>query len=134
MMWGGYTTQSGMRDYEKSLSSHINIMLKGGSFCIFPEGGITRDGKIGPARGGMSYLAERAKCPIIPVSVHGVYGMSVADFFQGKRRITITFGKPISQEELEANVPRSGEAGDNIYKKKGDYVLSKVGEGLRNKR
>lgn len=133
-LWGGYTTHTGLRDYQKSLSPHINILLYGGSFCIFPEGGITKDGHLQPARGGMAYLAERAGCPIVPVAVSGVYGMSVTDFFFGglfgKNKIRINFGKAVTQEELNRNIPASTQLGDNAYKKKGDYVIGKIREGL----
>ncbi len=129
-MWGGYTAFSGLRDYQKSLSSHINVILHGGSFCVFPEGGITKNGNIQPARGGMAYLAERTGCPIVPVAISGVYGLSLASFFGrgllGKNKIKINFGKAITQEELNANVPPSTQLGDNAYKKKGDWVMGRV--------
>lgn len=146
-MWGGHTAYSGLKDYQKSLSDHINIVLHGGNLCIFPEGGITKDGALRPARGGISYLSERTKCSIIPVSISGVYAMSISDFFRGKRKVIINFGKPITAEELVNSVSRnqslisqslaSGELrdvlGDNIYKKRAEYVMSKVREGLVEK-
>ncbi len=133
-LWGGYTAYTGLKDYQKSLSSHINVVLHGGNFCIFPEGGITKDGNLQPAKGGMAYLAERTGCSIVPVAVSGVYGMSVTDFFFGglfgKNKIRINFGQAVTQEELNRNIPASTELGDNAYKKKGDYVMGKIQEGL----
>ncbi|MDP3962311.1 MAG: lysophospholipid acyltransferase family protein [bacterium] len=129
-MWGGYTAYTGLRDYQKSLSPHINVILHGGSFCIFPEGGITKDGNLQSSRGGMAYLAERAGCSIVPVAISGVYGLSPLDFFLGgfarKHKVRISFRKAIAQEELKNNFPSGSHLGENTYRKKGDYVMERI--------
>ncbi len=135
-MWGGYNAPSGLRDYEKSLSKHTEILRDGKSFCVFPEGGITRDGTIQPAKGGISFLAHSTLCVIIPVRISGVYGMSVSDFFlnlflrKGKqqRKISIFFGKPIKPEELYMNLKGTSSSGESVWKKEADYIMKKVGE------
>ncbi len=126
--WGGYIAQAGLHDYEKSLADHISIAHDGGHFCIYPEGGITRDGNIQPAKGGVAYLAERGNCTIIPVGISGVYRTPLADFFSGKRHIFVNFGAPITQEELHNHVPRNQDADVQIYKDQANYVMRKVGE------
>ncbi|MEN9524382.1 MAG: 1-acyl-sn-glycerol-3-phosphate acyltransferase, 1-acyl-sn-glycerol-3-phosphate acyltransferase, partial [Candidatus Parcubacteria bacterium] len=113
--WGGYCVNVGLRDYEKSLKDHIQIGRDGGSFCVYPEGGITPDGTIQPARGGVAYLAERAKCTIVPVGVSGVYNTPFKDFFAGKRHINVYFGKPITQKELREKVSSRSTQGMHMY-------------------
>jgi len=129
-MWGGYSVATGLRDYEKALAEHISILRAGGSFCVFPEGGITRDGHIQPAKGGISFLAHSAPCVVVPVAISGVYGMSVADFFLRKRKITVTFGKPINPNELYAHIEQPHTPGESVWKKEADYIMKKVGELL----
>lgn len=126
--WGGYSAQVGLNDYSKSLAEHLQIIKDGGSFCIFPEGGITKDGKLQQGKGGTTYLSESANVPIIPVTVFGVYGMSVVDFFMRKRKITVTFGEKILPAQLQdyavANVTE--EVGP--YRTMAELVMNKIGE------
>ena len=123
--WGGYTAKTGLCDYEKSLAEHIQIARDGGSFCVYPEGGITPDGTIQPARGGVAYLAERVRCVIVPVGVSGVYRTSVSDFFLGKRRIVVRFGMPITQDELREEIVRKSGIRTHIYKEKVEELKEK---------
>lgn len=94
-MWGGFPAFTGLRDYEKALCHHVEIIEDGGSLCVFPEGGITPDGTVQEGKGGVAYLAYATKTPIIPVHFEGTFGMSVGDFFARRHRLRITFGKPI---------------------------------------
>ena len=127
-LWGGHTVVSGAHDYKVSLKNHMKLANAGESFVVFPEGGITRDGNLRPAHGGLAFLADYAKIPIVPVAVSGVYGMSVIDFFERKRKITIRFGKPIYQEELKQLAESDHQEGENIYKKQSEYVMRKIRE------
>ena len=124
--WGGYTVLSGLRDYEKALQVHIAILREGGSFCVFPEGRITPDGTVQPARGGVAYMAERAKCTIVPVGVSGAFRTRFKDFFSFKRHIKVNFGRPIFQEELREQVAKQSGLGEHIYKGEANYVMDRV--------
>lgn len=128
--WGGYIAQAGLHDYEQSLTDHISIAYDGGSFCIYPEGGITRDGTIQPekAKGGTAYLAERGGCIVVPVAISGVYKTPLLDFFLGKRHITVRFGLPITQEELHNQVPRNPDFEVQVYKDQATYIVKKIKE------
>lgn len=129
-MWGGYSATVGLHDYATSLALQIPILRDGGSFCMFPEGGITKDGELRPAKGGISFLAHSSPCTIIPVAISGVYGMSISDFFLGKRKITLSFGEAILSTELYKTVPDSLVPGESVWKKEADYIMGKVGEML----
>ncbi len=134
--WGGHTAQVGLKNYEKSLSKHINIINAGGNFCLFPEGGIGRTGKIENVKGGIAYLASRSNSQIVPVAISGASLMSMADFFGRRRKMTVRFGLPITQDELRAKVTRNRatpSVGDNIYKRQAEYVMKKVENLLGNK-
>lgn len=125
-LWGGYSAEVGLKDYEKSLAPHISILRNGGSFCVFPEGKITLDGKVGEAKGGISFLAHSAPCTIIPVAISGVFDMSPADFFSGKRTISISYGKPIRSEDLYTKITQPHIAGTSVWKLEADFIMSEV--------
>ena len=131
--WGGYTAPTGLQDYSKTLATHKKIIDKGMSFCVFPEGGISHDGSVRPARGGIAYLAEYNKCPIIPVGCSGLYGISVKDFFTRKRHVVISFGKAITQEELKNNVMHSKKEEGNVYKEEAEYVVGIMRDLVKNR-
>jgi 1-acyl-sn-glycerol-3-phosphate acyltransferase len=42
--------------------------------CIFPEGGITRDGQIHRFRPGIEKIVERRQVPVIPIALCGIWG------------------------------------------------------------
>lgn len=99
-IWGAYPATVGAGDYEHALRHHIKILERGKSVCIFPEGGKTRDGKINEGKSGVAYLLWRTGRPVIPVAIHGHYGMGVSDFLGRSCMIAVSYGKPITREEL----------------------------------
>jgi 1-acyl-sn-glycerol-3-phosphate acyltransferase len=42
--------------------------------CIFPEGGLTRDGEIAPFRPGLLRILERRPVPVVPMALRGLWG------------------------------------------------------------
>jgi 1-acyl-sn-glycerol-3-phosphate acyltransferase len=129
-LWGGYEARAGIRDYGASLERHIELLQNGQSFCIFPEGGITKTGYVGPAKGGISYLAHSSPSTIVPVAISGVYGMSPMDFFLRRRSIVVKFGTPIDPRSLYAMTGESHASGEGIWKKEADVIMAKVAELL----
>lgn len=100
-MLGSYSiflAQTG--DYELSLKPHIDLLEKGGSLGIFPEGKRTKDGTFGEAKPGVAYLLWRTGVPVIPVAFHGHYKMKARHFFSRKHTITVCYGKPIYKHEM----------------------------------
>lgn len=92
---GSYPVSVGLRDYDKSLRNQIRIIKDGGNLCIYPEGQKTRDGRIQPAKGGVAYLALSTGRPIVPVCIDGLFHFSFAEFFAGRRHLSVTFGAPM---------------------------------------
>ncbi len=125
-LWGAHRVMTGKKDYEKSLVNHVKIVEAGKSVFVFPEGGVTPDGTIQTARGGVGYLAERTGAPVIPVGISGAHKMKFSDFFLRRRHIKITFGPSITVTELHENVARSVEPGGNVYKEEAEYIMGKV--------
>ncbi|MDR3444128.1 MFS transporter [Dyella sp.] len=49
-------------------------LADGDLVCIFPEGGLTKDGDIGPFRPGVSRILERRPVPVVPLALRGLWG------------------------------------------------------------
>lgn len=94
--WGSYPVMAGLHDYEMALSTHIDIARHGGSLCIFPEGGITKDGSIGQAKGGVAYLSYTTGAVIVPVRIRDSYKITPAELFSRKRKFIVSFGRPMN--------------------------------------
>lgn len=98
--WGAYPIQQGLRNYEKSLETHVALLKEGGSLCVFPEGGITRDGKLQVGRGGVSYLAYKTGVAIVPVAINGTFHLDSGSFLRGSSKVVLAFGEPVLWEDL----------------------------------
>ena len=79
----------------------------GGCVLIFPEGGRTRDGVMGPFHRGVLVLVRRSKAAVVPVAVDGTYAVwPIGRRFPRLRgRIGVKFGRPIAAEELLNDSP-----------------------------
>ena len=42
--------------------------------CIFPEGGLSKDGDIAPFRPGVARILERRPVPVVPLALRGLWG------------------------------------------------------------
>lgn len=93
--WGSYPVRAGLHNYEESLKNQTRILNDGGNLCIFPEGRRTPDGRIHEGKGGVVYLSNVTKKPIVPVRLVGTYDMKAGLFFTGKIHLSISFGAPI---------------------------------------
>jgi len=124
-LWGAYSVLVGLHNFEKSLAVHIRILENGGSVNIFPEGKKTRDGNLGEAKGGVAYLAVMTGKPIIPVFVSGVLKITCWDFLLRRRKVTVSFGKPILAGEIQ-RITRKGIYADGVFEKAAALVMQKI--------
>ncbi len=97
---GGYATHSGYKDYAVSLEDHIELLKKGRTMFIFPEGKRTPDGNLSPARGGLGFLAFHTKATVVPVAINTFHGLSWKVFFSRRKKVIIEILKPMNRSEL----------------------------------
>jgi long-chain acyl-CoA synthetase len=83
--------------FRKSFAFAGDLIDRGWSVLIFPEGELTRDGRTAPFRTGIGLLATGLGVPVVPVRLGGLFALKQA----GKRhaspgQITISLGSPMS--------------------------------------
>lgn len=88
-------------------------IAKGHSILAFPEGSRTRDGRVGPFRKGMFYIARDLGIPIVPVAVTGMQHVMRADslVIRPGNTVTVYYDAPIetagtTDEEIAALADR----------------------------
>ncbi len=85
----------------------------GALVCIFPEGKLTRDGRMNEFRSGVERILQRTPVPVIPIGIRGMWG----SFFSRKddaamrrpfRRIwssvSLAIGRPLPAQEASRGV------------------------------
>ena len=86
-------------------------LAAGNVVCIFPEGGITRDGEIQRFRPGIEKVIQRRAVPVVPAALGRLWGSWFSRRQNGGvrtipgrlfARVTVTFGKPIPPGEVTA--------------------------------
>src|SRR5262249_40763917 len=60
--------------YEAAFVQARALLDDGELLCIFPEGGITRDGQLQPFKGGVMKLLEGRDIPVVPLALHNLWG------------------------------------------------------------
>lgn len=66
---------------------HIHRALVDGELvCIFPEGRLTRDGKLSPFRRGVERIVARDPVPVVPLGLHGLWGSWFSRYGKGPLR------------------------------------------------
>jgi 1-acyl-sn-glycerol-3-phosphate acyltransferase len=135
-MLGAYPIFSGRKNYAISLHSHIKLLRKGKTICIFPEGKRTKDGKLNPAHGGLGYLAYVTGAAVVPIAIDTFFNTTPRDFFLCRRKVTVTVCKPISARKI-FNGPAISASGRQIknpcvatFRAASQTALDKIGEVL----
>ncbi len=70
---GAILIQRGVAD-KAALKTIEAALARGELVAIFPEGTRTRDGSVGPFRGGALVAARRAGVPLVPIGIRGSHG------------------------------------------------------------
>ena len=73
------------------------LVSEGESILIFPEGGRTEAGEIGPFRPGVALVASRLGIPVVPVRIEGLDRVLHAGWHMARPgRVRIAFGAPLT--------------------------------------
>jgi long-chain acyl-CoA synthetase len=89
--------------FRKSFAFAGELVDRGWSVLIFPEGELTPDGAIAPFRAGIGLLAARLRIPVVPVRLEGLYDLRVGNMhWTSPGHIRITIGAPIKIRDTDA--------------------------------
>ncbi len=132
-VWGAYPVVVGVHNYEKSLSCHLDLLRRGASLVIFPEGRRSRDGRLQEAKGGVAYLASRTAKPIVPVGIVGNFGLHPRDFFLRKARIRVIFGTPLSAAGILGTKPPAVVHGQDPYFEAAQRIMQSIAALMKTK-
>jgi len=108
----------------RSLQEAADKIAQGRHVLSYPEGGISRDGAMGPFKKGLFRLAVTAKVPVVPMVVRGTH--EVLDCI-GKRsrpgRVEMEYLDPVSTEGYsEENI-------EELVRKVRERMLEAYGDG-----
>ena len=60
--------------YERAFERARQVLNEGELLCLFPEGAITKDGKMQPFKAGIMKILETNPVPVIPSALHNLWG------------------------------------------------------------
>lgn len=102
--------------YRQAFETAQQVLKDGDLLCIFPEGGLTPDGRLQPFRPGMLKVVEQAKAegldvPVVPMALRNLWG----SFFSRKggaamtrpwrrglfNRVELVVGAPLHKPQLD---------------------------------
>jgi 1-acyl-sn-glycerol-3-phosphate acyltransferase len=74
--------------YEAAFDAAANVLKEGDLLCIFPEGGLTRDGTLQEFKGGIMKILERTtqmglSVPVVPMALTNLWGSFFSRVEQG---------------------------------------------------
>ncbi|MDQ1454009.1 MAG: 1-acyl-sn-glycerol-3-phosphate acyltransferase [Acidobacteriaceae bacterium] len=86
-----------------SLTNGVRALKAGMPLFVFPEGGRSRNGQLGPFMSGPAYMAIRAGVPIIPMALVGTYELlPIHTRHFSPRPLELRIGAPIATTGLNA--------------------------------
>jgi len=89
-----------------SLRAALAVLKEGGLIGIFPEGRLTRDGKVGPVLPGAAFLAARGKAPVVPARIDGSFEvLPRGKVFPRQAKITVSYGPPVTIKSARGEAP-----------------------------
>lgn len=84
------------REAAERLHGIVALVRGGASLCAFPEGTRSRDGSIGPFKGGAFQVALQAGVPVVPIAIEGSGAVLPASGFRVRPgTITVRIGDPM---------------------------------------
>ncbi|OWQ83210.1 glycerol acyltransferase [Roseateles aquatilis] len=104
--------------YEAAFKAAQAVLDDGELVCIFPEGGITRDGTLQPFKGGvMKLLEDRPDLPVVPLALQNLWGSFFSRVEQGQAmvrpfrrglfsRVGLVAGTPIAARDVSPELLR----------------------------
>lgn len=96
--------------YDAAFEAANQVLADGDLLCIFPEGGLTRDGTLQPFKGGIVKILERAAqegtvVPVIPMALHNLWGSFFSRAENGRAMVRPFRRGVLSRVDLKVGAP-----------------------------
>jgi len=96
------------QNYVGALKSGLRALRDCACIGIFPEGAVSYDGHMQPAKEGALFLAQKAGVPVVPITIRGSHAaLPRGSWLPRFRKVTVLVGNPVripenlSREEIE---------------------------------
>lgn len=96
-----YLVRNNPKEAVKALGEAKKMLDKGFNLCIFPEGTRSKKHEMGEFKAGAFKFAEKAKVPILPVTIDGTYHFFEEDGSWKPAHIKITAHPLVHIEEMD---------------------------------
>jgi 1-acyl-sn-glycerol-3-phosphate acyltransferase len=99
-----FVERGSARSASRRLRAAVRQVHAGASLCAFPEGTRSRDGRVGPFKGGAFRVAIEAGATVVPVAIHGSGAVLPAAGFRVRPgTIVLRIGEPLRCDGLQAS-------------------------------
>ena len=100
---GAFPVRQGTGDVG-AIKETVNRLKEGRMLNIFPEGGRTESGEIGPMQPGVALVVRRAGVPIVPVAIDGSYqAWPKGKKYFHRHPIRMVYGPPIDVTGMKSD-------------------------------
>ncbi len=97
--------------YAAAFEAADQVLAEGDLLCIFPEGGITRDGELQPFKAGIMKIIAQRPVPVVPMALQNLWGSYFSRAEDGKAfakpfrrgwfsRVGVVAGPPVPAAEV----------------------------------
>lgn len=111
--WKAILISANPKSIIRALKQANQYLKDGEVVCVFPEGGISRNGQLQTFKPGIMKILKGVDAKVIPIYIDGLWG-SIFSFSGGKffwkipklrrRKIDVFFGEPVNHIEDETSV------------------------------
>jgi 1-acyl-sn-glycerol-3-phosphate acyltransferase len=91
--------------FDAAFAAADRVLAEGDLLGIFPEGGITADGRLQPFKGGIMKILESRPVPVVPVALHNLWGSFFSRIERGTAMVKPFRRGLFSRVTLRASAP-----------------------------
>ncbi|HHT9137209.1 MAG TPA: lysophospholipid acyltransferase family protein [Candidatus Wunengus sp. YC60] len=92
-----------------ALKGGMEVLKKNGVLGIFPEGGVSKEGRLQEGNPGIGFLAIKSGVPVIPAFISGTYeALPKGAKIPKISKIKVVFGKPMIFKTTDAKTTKKG--------------------------
>jgi 1-acyl-sn-glycerol-3-phosphate acyltransferase len=91
--------------FDAAFAAADRVLAEGDLLGIFPEGGITADGRLQPFKGGIMKILETRPVPVVPLALHHLWGSFFSRIERGTAMVKPFRRGLFSRVTLQASAP-----------------------------